>query len=106
MRRLKTQHSYHDAELRSVEYGAGDCVVFEMELCGCSGSGGAIVHLSFHGVKNIGVVRSVIEQISGRTKERGRMAQIIDLARDVDRRFLIDLDEGPLYIEAKGFTET
>lgn len=106
MRRLKTKHSYHDAEVRAVEFGAGDSVVFEVELCGCSGSSGTTVHLSFHGVKNMGEVRSFIEPILEPAKERARIAEIIGLVREDNRRFLMDLDQGALYISAKSFTET
>ncbi len=106
MRRLKTKHSYHDAEVRDVEFGPGDCVVFEIELCGCSGSSGTIVHLSFHGVKNIGEVRRFIDAILERAKGRAQIAEIIGLVRSDDRRFLMDLDQSPLYINAKSFMET
>lgn len=77
-----------------------------VELCGCSDIPSATVQLSFHCVRNIGEVRSFIEAISCRTKEWGRLAEIIGLARDEDRRFVLDFDEGALYIEARGFTET
>ena len=106
MRRLKTKHSYHDAEVRAVEFEASDSVVFEVELCGCSGSPGTTVHLSFHGVKNMSEVRSFIDSILKRAKEREQVAEIIGLARDDNQRFLIDMDEGALYIRAKSFTET
>src|ERR1043166_5324729 len=92
MRRLETKHAYHDAEVRAVEFGPGDCVVFEVELCGCSGSSGTTVHLSFHGVQNISEVRSFIEAILERAAGQARIAEIIGLAREDNRRFLIDLD--------------
>lgn len=106
MRRLKTKHAYHDAEIRAVDFEAGDCVVFEIELCGCSGSSGTTVHLSFHDVKNVHEVRSFIEPILGRAKEQGRIAEIIGLLRDDDGRFVMDVDHGALYIKSKSFTET
>jgi len=89
-----------------VDFEAGHCIVFEIELCGCSGSSGRTVHLSFPDVKNIDEVRSFIEPILGRAKEQGRIAEIIGLLRDDDRRFLMDLDHGALYIKAKSFIET
>jgi hypothetical protein len=64
------------------------------------------VHLSFHGVKNIAEVRSFIEVVSERAKGRARLAEIIGIVRDDDRRFLMDLDQGPLYINARSFMET
>lgn len=106
MRRLKTKHSYHDAKVRAVEFGAGDSLVFEVELCGCSGSSHARVHLCFHGVKNVGDVRSFIEPILERAKERTRIAEIVGLLRDDNQQFLMDLDQGAFSIEAKSFTET
>ena len=89
-----------------MEFGTGDCVVFEVELCGCSGSLGTTVHLSFYGVKNIGEVRSFVDAILEQAKGRAQVAEIIGILRVNDRRFLMDLDRGPLYINAKGFTET
>ena len=106
MRRLKTKHSYHDAEVRAVEFGASDSVTFEVELCGCSNSSGATVHLSFHGVKNMVEVRSFIEPILERANERARIAEIIGLVRDDNQGFHMDLDQGALCIKAKSFTET
>jgi hypothetical protein len=105
MRRLKTRHSYHDAEVRAVEFGANDSIVFEVELCGCSGSSGTIVHLSFHGVRNVTAVHSFIQTLLERAKGRARIAEIIGIARDA-RHFLLDLDQGLLCINAKSFTET
>ena len=106
MRRLKTKHAYHDAEIRAVEFEADHRVVFEAELCGCSGDLGTTVHLSFHGVKNLNEVRSFIEPIMERAKKRARIAEIIGLVRSGDQRFLLDLDQGELHITAKGFIET
>jgi len=106
MRRLKTRHEYHDAEVRDVSFGPADCVVFEVELCGCSDSPGQWVHLSFHGIKNIGEVRNFIHTLLERAEGRPRIAEIVGIARDPDRRFLLDLDQGPLYINAKSYTET
>lgn len=106
MRRLSTNHDYHDAQVRAVEFAADECLVFEVELCGCSDQAGATVHLSFHGVRNPGAVRSFIARLLQQAAERGRIAVIIGLARDDDRRFLLDFDQGALYIEAKRFTET
>ena len=104
--KLKTRHSYHDAVIRAEFYGAGDDIIFEVELCGCSGSPGATIRLSFYGIQNIGEVRQFIAALSGRAKGQARIAEIIGLAREADRRILIDLDHRPLYIKAKGFTET
>jgi hypothetical protein len=101
MRRLKTKHGYHDAEVHSVEFEADGRVVFGVDLCG-----GPAVHLSFYGVKNIDEIRCFIESIMERAKERARIAEIIGLVRSDDQQFLLDLDQGALYIKAKGFTET
>src|SRR5688572_1856895 len=101
MRRLKTKHGYHDAEIRAVEFEADGRVIFEADLCG-----GPTVHLSFYGVKNMPEVRSFIESIMERSKERARIAEIIGLVRSDNQQFLLDLDQGALYIKAKGFTET
>ena len=110
MWRLKTNHSYHDARVRAVEFGTADSVVFEVELCGCSDSPGATVHLSFYGVKNMDEVRNVIDPMLKRAEERAQVAEIIGLARGDNRRFHIDLDQGAqsitLYISAKSFIET
>ena len=83
MHRLKTRHSYHDAEILAVEFGADDTLVFCTELCSCSGSRGRVVHLSFYAVKNASEVRqflTLLEQAS----ERVCIAQIIDFDRDDD----------------------
>jgi hypothetical protein len=106
MRRLKTRHSYHDAEIRAIEFGAGNDMVFRIALCGCSGSPGATVHLSFYGIQNASEVRQSLITLLDRARERGRIAEILDLARDDDGRILVDTDQGPLYFKAKGFTET
>ncbi len=87
MRRLKTKHSYHDGEIQAVEFEPGDCVVFEVELCGCSDIPGATIHLSFHSVKNIGEVRSFFDPISGRAEERGWIAEIVGLEKGEGRRY-------------------
>ena len=105
MGRLKTKHEYHDAIVRAVEFGGGDVVAFEIKLCGhCAGSANT-VHLSFYGVDNIAEVHSFIDQLLPAQQQDG-IAEIIGLTRDEDRRFVVDLDRGPLCISARGFTET
>ena len=106
MRPLKTKHSYHDANIRAVEFEAADSTVFEVELCGCSDIPGATVHLSFHGVRNIEEVRSFIDALVERAEGRPRIAEIVGIVREDDRRILMDLDRGPLFISARSFMET
>lgn len=107
MRRLKTVHSYHDAEIRSVSFEHNASVVFEVVLCGCSEAPGATVHLTFHRVRNIDAVREFVVGLRAASGRRqGRFAEIVGFVRDHDRRFLLDLDSGPLYVDAGGFTET
>ena len=107
MIRLKTVHSYHDAGIRSVSFEHDASVVFEVVLCGCSEAPGATVHLTFHRVRNIDAVREFVDALRDRSGRRhGRFAEIVGFVRDPDRRFILDLDSGPLYVDARGFTET
>ena len=107
MRRINTAHSYHDADVRSVSFENNDSVVFDVVLCGCSEAPSATVHLTFHRVRNIDAIRKFIDALLATSGQRqGRVAEIVGFVRDTDRRFLLDLDSGPLYVEARGFTET
>ena len=107
MRRIKTVHSYHDADIRSVSFEHNASVVFEVVLCGCSDAAGATVHLAFHRVRNIDAVREFVDKLSAISGRRpGHYAEIVGFVRDPDRRFVLDLDSGPLYVDAAGFTET
>jgi hypothetical protein len=107
MSRLKTKHSYHDADIASVSFEQDGGVVFEIRLCGCSDLPGATVHLAFYRVRNIAAVKKFTNQLKASSDRcEGRLAEIIGFSRDDDRRFVLGLDRGSLYLDAGGFTET
>jgi len=106
MPRLKTKHSYHDAEIRAVDFEAGDCVVFEIDY---------VVAAAVRA--RLSICRSTTSKTSARfeassnqywreQRSKDGSRRSIGLLRDDVRRFLTDLDHGALYIKAKGFTET
>ena len=104
---LKTKHSYHYADIVSVSLEDEAGVVFEVRLCGCSDSPAAIVHIAFHRVRNIDPVRNFIDQLKATsTRREGCLAEIVGFSRDDARRFILQLNNGPLYLDAGGFTET
>ena len=82
-------------------------MAFEISLCGCSDLPGAIVHLAFYSVRNIKAVKEFIDQIQATSSQRdGSLAEVIGFSRDDDRRFVLYLNSGRLYLDAAGFTET
>jgi len=107
MMRLKTKHSYHDADIASVTIEDNACVIFAVKLCGCSDLPGAMVHLAFHRVRNIDVLREIIDGVVATSlQEKGRLPELLGLTRDAERRFVLHLDSGSLRLDAGGFTET
>jgi hypothetical protein len=106
-RRLKLRHEYHDALVTAIEYSDGDSLGLTVSLCGGSNpTPGAIVHLTFHGVRNIQEVYERLESIQSANTLKPYDTEILGIFRNENRGYVLCLVEENLIVDAKSVTET
>ncbi len=106
MKKIKSEHSYHDSEIVSFSF-ENDCdLVFEILLNSCwNNKCIERRHLIFHGVRNYFEVKEILDDTI-KNKKTDTIDEIVDIQK-LDSKYLIDLKSiGSLIIYAKSISET
>lgn len=101
VRRLKLQHNYHDATVRSAELSEGR-LTLAVDLVPFTNHGAPEQrHLVFEGIRNPTEVR---EQLSEQPSDV--RIEIVCLVRSGPGRILLDLNVGSIVLDCKSVVET
>ncbi len=103
---IKTKHLYHDATIRAVEYEEGARVSLEVELYGFGDPPGTAVHIIFDGVRNLAEAQRAFSELARESRPMEGIATILGIVRTDNGCFVLDLAEGEIALDARGFFET
>lgn len=107
LKKIKLTHGYHDALIKEIQYRDESDVTLNVDVCSCCNPSPGRYALCFYGVRNFATVQEAIESSRVTNVNKGYIDEIIGIARDDERGFLLDLaTAGSVRIDAKGLHES
>lgn len=104
--KVQTKHLYHDATIRAVEFQVEARVSLSVELYGFDNSPEASIHITFDSVRNLAEVRQAFSELAQESSPPDAIATILGIVRDNNGCYVLDLAEGEVALDARGFCET